>query len=454
MTSSSALCEGEGVHGLRPRVDSACGLFFVHVLLRRDIVVPSREQKQWQHHEESKQLRQVRKQLKRNRKGKRARPKEWRQLISTELPDSLDEMYELASSQGERVMPRGERERRQAAIDAALQALREKEGKETALPDAPTGKQGIVVEVSSSLCRVELDERTLICGVRGSLSAEDTGYTNVVAVGDQVIVSQDGGDRGIVEAVLPRHSVLARPDVFHGHLRQVIVANADQLLIVAAWREPKFWPELIDRYLIAAERNGLTPVLCVNKVDLAGDLASCRREVQPYVDLGYRVLLTSALNGKGLDELESVLRGQVTVLAGMSGVGKSSLLNAVQPGLELRTGDVSDWSHTGRHTTSQVNLLKFDLGGYVVDTPGIREFGLSDLRQGDLIRYYPELAALEAGCRFADCSHTHEPGCAVKAAVRRGAVSVARYKSYQAIHATLPESRAQEREMTQERAWR
>jgi ribosome biogenesis GTPase len=398
-------------------------------------------------------MRRARKQIKRHRQ-KRVRQRQW-------LPDSfqdLDELYDLDGPDSERVMPRGERERRQEMLNAALAALREEEEAErTTLPTELLGEQGTIVEVSSSLCRVELDDRLVVCTVRGSLSAEDTGYTNVVAVGDEVIVSENGGERGVVEAVLPRRSVLARPDVFHHHLKQVIVANADQLLIVASWRDPKLWPELVDRYLIAAERNGLSPVICVNKIDLADAelrVAACRAELQVYVDLGYRVLLTSALTGKGVDKLTGILHGQTTVLAGMSGVGKSTLLNAVQPGLELRTAEVSDWSHTGRHTTTQVSLIGLEMGGFVVDTPGIREFGLSDLRQDDLVQYYPEIAAVQGRCRFGDCTHTHEPGCAVKAAVRQGNVPKARFESYTSIFAALPKSRAEERAQAVERAWR
>jgi ribosome biogenesis GTPase len=138
----------------------------------------------------------------------------------------------------------------------------------------------------------------------------------------------------------------------------------------------------------------------------------------------------------------------------MSGVGKSTLLNAIQPGLDLRTAEVSGHSHTGRHTTAQVNLIKLDLGGYVADTPGIREFGLSGLRQGDLVQFYPEIAALEPGCRFSDCTHSHEPGCAVRVATRRGALSPVRLTNYRRIRATLPESLADERAQAQQRAWR
>jgi ribosome biogenesis GTPase len=402
--------------------------------------VASREERQWEHHTANKAMRQVRKQIKHNRQPKQARQKNW-------LPanwDDPDAFYDLDVSPVERVMPRGERERRQTVLSAALQALKEEideDGDDAEdswqVEDAPASR-GVVVEVSSSLCRVDLDGRGLVCALRGSLSAGETGYTNVVAVGDDVLVSANGSDQGVVERVLPRRSVLARPDVFHSHLAQVIVANADQLLIVAAWRDPVLWPELIDRYLITARRNNLTPVICVNKVDLAESVAACRAKLQPYLDLGYRVVFASALNGQGIGELRKTLRGQTTVLAGMSGVGKSSLLTAAQPGLQLRVSEVSEDSGEGRHTTTQVTMLKLDMGGFVVDTPGIREFGLSGLRRDELAGFYPEITAAAAGCRFGDCSHIHEPGCAVKLAMQQGRLSAMRYHSYQKIYHTLP----------------
>jgi ribosome biogenesis GTPase len=192
----------------------------------------------------------------------------------------------------------------------------------------------------------------------------------------------------------------------------------------------------------------------VNKTDLAQDMAACHEAIEPYQQLGYQVILTSALTGKGVARLKDTVRAKTSVLAGLSGVGKSSLLNAIQPGLQLRIGVVSDHSHSGRHTTTQVNLLKLDIGGYVVDTPGIREFGLSGLRRNDLVRFYPEIAAAESGCRFADCSHTHEPGCAVKAAVQQGQLSRVRYHSYTQIYPTLPESHSRQKEQAQARTRR
>jgi ribosome biogenesis GTPase len=411
--------------------------------------VPSRQEKQWRHYEENKAMRKVRKQIKRNRKTKRARRKDW-------LPDSLDvdALDDLDITQEERVMPRGERERRQAMLNEALTRIQEREKRDSLSHSTNGDHQGMVVEVSSSVCRVDLDGQTLLCGLRGALSAEDTGYTNVVAVGDQVIVTPDGAEQGIVEEVLPRTSVLSRPDPFYNHLKQAVVANAEQLLVVASWRDPAFWPALIDRYLIAAERSNLSPVLCVNKVDLADEMDACHAAVEPYRRLGYQILLTSATRGIGIEELGALLAERTSILAGLSGVGKSTLLNAVQPGLQLRTREISERLKMGRHTTTQVNLFKLDRGGYVIDTPGIRDFGLAGLLRTDLVEYYPDIQDAAGRCRFNDCSHTHEPGCAVQAAVQEGGLSETRYQSYMQIYETLSASHAQEQEQAQTRAWR
>jgi len=396
--------------------------------------VPTREERQWEHHRASKEMRLVRKQVKRNREPDRVRQKDWKPADPRD-PDSWDD---IDYPRSERVMPRGERERRRAVWTAALAKLQEDGDMKTPAPAArKPGQRGVVVEVSSSLCRVELDGRNLLCELSSALGAKETGFTNVVAVGDEVIVSVDGKGQGMVGEVLPRRSVLARPDVYYSHLQQAIVANADQLLIVASWREPAIWLELIDRYLITAERNNLAPIICLNKVDLAEDSAACRAELQPYLDLGYRVIFSSALTGEGVDEVREVLRGRTTVVAGLSGVGKSSLLMAVQPGLRLRIAATSERHHEGRHTTAQVDMYRLEIGGYVVDTPGIREFGLSGLRRRELVSFYPEMIAVGGECRFANCSHRHEPGCAVRVAVRQGRVSPARYHSYVKIYESL-----------------
>ncbi|MCC7355046.1 MAG: GTPase RsgA, partial [Anaerolineae bacterium] len=243
-------------------------------------------------------LQKVRKESKHHRKEERVRQKGW-------LPGSPEEWDALAAPQSERVMPRGERDRRRAnLVTAATMLAQEANGGNGLEPaTAQAGRRGTVVEVSTALYRVSLNGSVVMCGLRGGLSATEPRYTNVVAVGDEVIVSEDGAGSRLVERVLPRRSVLARPD-FARHLQQVIVANVDQLLIVASWREPAFWFELVDRYLIAAARSNLSPIICVNKVDLAEDRAACRDALRPYLGLGYRVLFTSAVTGEGLDELK------------------------------------------------------------------------------------------------------------------------------------------------------
>jgi ribosome biogenesis GTPase len=391
----------------------------------------------WEHIRADRAMRQIRKEKADTPAAERVRRKDW----TAHYSDDSAALDDLALPDMERVMPRGEQERRRANLARAQTAVIAPVAAAAPPPlHDPQHTPGTVVEVAQGLCRVRLaNGDTRLCEIRRSLKGGDTGFTNIVAVGDQVQITVNGAARGMVEAVLPRRSALARPDPFYTHLRQVIVANVDQLLVVASWRNPAFWPELVDRYLIGAARNGLTPVICVNKVDLADDPAEPQTVLRAYCDAGYTVLLTSAASGLGVEGLRRLLQGQTTALAGLSGVGKSSLLSAVEPGLNLRVGEVSDRKHEGRHTTTQVSLHRLAAGGFVVDTPGIREFGLAGLRKRDLAGFYPELAALKGRCQFEDCSHTREPGCAVKLAVREGRLAAMRYDSYRKILADLPE---------------
>jgi ribosome biogenesis GTPase len=396
-----------------------------HDPLHKEVLKEKFHQQHLKRETRRKQVQAARKNLKRDHQPKQVRRKNW-------TPDADNDWDELNYQQVERVMPRDEGERRRALEQAAFRPPTY-ETKETETPTL----SGLVIEVSKGTCRVDLEGRSLLCRVRGTLKAEESGFTNIVAVGDRVIVKETEAGKGVVESVLPRRSVLARPDVFYPHLQQVIVANADQLLIVSSWREPVIWLELIDRYLIAAGRNRLPAVICINKMDLAEDRQACETTLRPYQELGYSLILTSAHTGEGIVQLRALLDQRLTVLAGLSGVGKSSLLAAAQPGLQLRTGVVSEHSGEGRHTTTQTTLIRLEKGGAVVDTPGIREFGLSGLRRDDLVQFFPEIAALAPGCRFTDCTHLNEPGCAVRAAEATGAVAASRYHSYRQIYTTL-----------------
>ena len=347
---------------------------------------------------------------------------------------------ELGMVADRRIMPRDERDRRRALEEASAQSIDASIGETEWQAAAQAGGQrlGVVLEIAKDLCRVGVDGRAVLCDIRGALTAEGTGFINIVAVGDRVLISLPEADHGWVEQVLPRRSALARADSFYSHLKQIIAANMDRLLIVASWREPHIWRELIDEYLIAAARNNLEAIICINKVDLAESIDTCRAAVQAYADLGYRLLFTSAETGFGVDEVRGVLLGNSTVLAGLSGVGKSSLLSAVQPGLKLRTRAVSATSGEGRHTTKQVTMLPLHGGGYVVDTPGIREMGLRGLYRDELVALYPEILAVSASCRFADCSHVNEQACAVKEAVAQGRIAEWRYENYAKLYEKLP----------------
>ena len=379
-------------------------------------------------------LKAARKKLRRNLNPKPPRRKDWSDT-------GLDESDENAYGQVQKIMPRDEADRRRALEQAAFRSAGDEGSVSPPEPPNAGRMAGTVVAVSSGSCRVLQNGRELACGIRGNLSAADSVFTNPVAVGDEVVVSEEASGGAMVEAVLPRRTTLSRPDVFRRHRQQMVVANADQLLVVSSWLQPSIWLELIDRYLIAALRSGLEPIICVNKVDLADDEAELQETMRPYDELNYRIALTSAQTGEGVDEVRRLLAGRTTVLAGLSGTGKSSLLSLVQPGLNLKTGAVnmSRGRTEGSHTTVQATMFRLDLGGSVIDTPGIQEFGLSGLRCHELAGFYPEIAALAPGCRFSNCSHVEEPDCAVVAAQGADTLAACRYHSYKTIHATLPE---------------
>lgn len=338
-----------------------------------------------------------------------------------------------------RIMPRDElsRRERQEQLSSANLAGTVSQADWIEMADESPYSLGMVIEVGPGLCRVSVDEAILICEFRGSLTAEGTGYTNICAVGDRVLVQPLDPGRGLVETVLPRRSSLARPDSFYGHLMQIIAANVDQLLIVASWRQPHIWLELIDEYLIGAARNNLQALICINKVDLADQPQTCMDAVKAYADLGYRLIFTSATTGYGIEALQQLLAGQSTVLAGLSGVGKSSLLTAVDPTLQLKVGEVNLERQQGRHTTTQAVMLPLSNGGHVIDTPGIRDFGLKGLSKGELVTFYPEIERQLGRCRFRNCTHSHEPGCAIKRSVDSGDIADWRYQNYCSIYQKL-----------------
>lgn len=253
--------------------------------------------------------------------------------------------------------------------------------------------------------------------------------------GDRVRVSPPlpGDAPRTIEEVEPRSTELARASM-GGRTRKVVAANVDRVAVVVSANRPPLRPDLVDRFLVLVEASGLQPVVVVNKVDLEPGHDVVRELEARLEAAGVPVLGASASTGEGLDDFGRLLASGVTALAGPSGVGKSSLLNAVAPGLSLRTGDVSRRRGRGRHTTVSARLLELPDGGWVVDTPGFSDVGLEGLELDELPRAFPEFQARAHDCHFRSCTHLHEPGCAVKAAVEAGKVPRARWESYRALH--------------------
>lgn len=273
------------------------------------------------------------------------------------------------------------------------------------------------------------DGRRFECTVRRVLRTMSRDERNVVVPGDAVLFQPTTADEGVIERVEARHGVLSRGSQNREH---VIVANVDQVAIVVSAADPALKPHFVDRFLVSAAKGRVPAIVCVNKVDLV-DPADLQNLCGVYGQIGCEVVLLSAQTGVGLDRLKHLLRGRQTVIAGQSGVGKSSLLNAVQPGLSLRIGGISGWTRKGTHTTRNAELFELDFGGWVVDTPGIRQLELWDVLPEEVEGYFVEFRPFVRYCKFPNCSHLHESDCAIQAAVARGLISTMRYESYRKL---------------------
>jgi ribosome biogenesis GTPase / thiamine phosphate phosphatase len=291
---------------------------------------------------------------------------------------------------------------------------------------------GLVLRVAGGLYAVEVGGDVVEAALRGRLKMEQRTGDRVVA-GDRVQVWLHSEGRATIEEVEERTSELARRAPGHGGRRaKVIIANVDRVVVVFAAAQPEPRLRGLDRFLVLAEANRLPATIVVNKVELTGE-AAARQHFSAYHAAGYPILYTSARERGGLDALREVICGASSVLTGPSGVGKSSLLNALQPGLGLRIGEVSAAVGRGRHTTTTAELIPLDCGGYVADTPGLREVGLWRVEPEELPACFPEFEPFLGGCRFASCTHVHEPGCALREAVECGELSQDRYLSYVAL---------------------
>ncbi len=264
------------------------------------------------------------------------------------------------------------------------------------------------------------------CTIRRVVRTLARNARNAVVTGDIVLFQPGDNFSGVIERVNPRKGIISR---FHRRQEHIIVANVDQVLIVVSADEPPLKPNLIDRFLISAEKGKVKPVICINKVDLV-DLTRMQLLAGLYGQIGYDVILVSASTGYGMPHLRNVLKGKESVFTGQSGVGKSTLLNVMQPGLLLDTSTVSEGTLKGRHTTRRAILLDLKFGGWVVDTPGIRQFGLWDVLPEEVEGYFIEFRPFVIHCQFPDCTHTHEKKCGVKQAVQNQIISEQRYYSY------------------------
>ena len=297
--------------------------------------------------------------------------------------------------------------------------------------------RGRVIRVHGLISMVRSEDgRVHGCHVRRLLKSLEIEGRSVVTVGDWVWFrpGTSAGADGLIEKVEPRRGVITRG---YRHRQHVIAANVDQVLVVSAFDEPGLKLNLIDRYLVSAEIGGVRPVIVLNKADLV-DLAAHQWVIGLYVQLGYETIVTSVADGRGLDRLRTLLTTGVTAVTGQSGVGKSSLLNAIQPDLKLKVREVSEWTSKGKHTTTTAELIELEAGGFVVDTPGLRQFELWGTVPGELGGHFVELRPFIPFCRFPDCSHSHESDCAVKEAVHQGQIHAGRYESYLKLYRREP----------------
>jgi ribosome biogenesis GTPase / thiamine phosphate phosphatase len=372
----------------------------------------------------------IRAEFRKNR-NVRARKTDWKRQFEEKRFD------EESAPQEERVSGKGELSRRRTVHAADIQP----EAGQGELPhsvflevDEAACLYGRVLSIQGATSTVRAANGQLFqCATRRLLKTLSSEQRNVVAAGDRVLFRPVGSSgentqppEGMIERVEPRRGTISR--AVRGR-RHVLVTNVDQLLIVTSVAEPRLKPNLIDRMLVAAEKARIPPLVCINKVDLI-DPAELEPLVGAYSRMGYRVLLLSAKTGFGIERFRRAVTGHESVVAGQSGVGKSSLLNAIDPDLHLRIGAVSAENEKGKHTTTTARLLPISCGGYMVDTPGIRQFELWDVIPEEVAGYYRDLRPYVNLCHFPDCTHTHEDDCAVKDAVADGHLDERRYESY------------------------
>ncbi|CUI15764.1 putative ribosome biogenesis GTPase [Candidatus Protochlamydia naegleriophila] len=310
--------------------------------------------------------------------------------------------------------------------------------------------EGRVISIMPQGVIVDHEGERISCVLKGLMKRDKTQAKNLVAVGDFVLFERTHEGEGIIASVKPRRTILSRADNLSRRKEQLIAVNIDQVIITVSVVNPPLKPPLIDRYIIAAHKGNMEPLLVINKVDLLDhaegvDEAFLEQEKALYQELlnayavaGVPVISVSAAENKGLDALRQAMQGKASVFSGQSGVGKSSLINAVTD-LNLRVGETVERTKKGSHTTTTTQLIPLEFGGWCIDTPGIKSFGVWDLDKNEIEGYFPEIHECGLDCKFPDCTHSHEDNCAVQKALEEERISLVRYISYQALIQTINE---------------
>lgn len=286
-----------------------------------------------------------------------------------------------------------------------------------------------VVRATGSWYDVLHDGETVRCRIRGRLRLKGVRSTNPVVVGDEVACEADEGGDYVIADILPRRNYVIRRASNLSKESHIIAANVDQALLMVSLRSPETPTEFVDRFLVTCEAYKVPVTILLSKLDLQ-DAEAVAEFRAVYEGAGYRVLEVSVRESRGVEEVRELLAGRTTLVSGNSGVGKSTLIQAIDPSLDIRTGEISESHHKGRHTTTFSTMYPLAGGGAVIDTPGIKGFGLIDIDEAELWHYFPEMMRVAPACRFYNCTHTHEPGCAVTEAVKAGEIAWPRYESY------------------------
>ncbi|MDD2960897.1 MAG: ribosome small subunit-dependent GTPase A [Muribaculaceae bacterium] len=296
--------------------------------------------------------------------------------------------------------------------------------------------KGLVVKNTGSWYIVECEDGSLAnCKIKGNFRIKGIRTTNPVAVGDRVVITQNGDDSAFITSIEPRRNYIIRRASNLSKESHIIASNIDQAFLIVSFKEPLTSTTFIDRFLATSEAYRVDTILVINKIDIldADEIEYAEAVKNLYETIGYGVVMVSAKTGEGISELQKLMKDKTTLFSGNSGVGKSTIINCILPDLNIKTGDVSTTHHTGMHTTTFSQMYRLESGGYLIDTPGVKGFGTIDFKSQEVAHYFPEIFKISENCKYNNCTHTHEPGCAVLKAVEEAYISGSRYSSYLSI---------------------